>query len=35
VGPFTFRLTSTDDKQVTETGVKLSPSGIVPGTQQF
>ena len=35
VGPFTFRLTSTDDKQVTETDVKLSPSGIVPGSQQF
>lgn len=34
-GPFTFRVTSLNDKQITETGVALKDATTVPGSQQF
>ena len=34
-GPYTFRLTSLTDVQVVESGVMLSPNGVVAGSQQF
>jgi expansin (peptidoglycan-binding protein) len=34
-GPFTFRITSTTDQQITETGVQLKDATVVQGTQQF
>lgn len=34
-GPFTFRITSTTDQQITESGVQLKDATVVQGTQQF
>lgn len=34
-GPFTFRITSTTDQQITESGVVLKDAQVVQGTQQF
>ena len=34
-GPYTLRVTSVDQQQITEENIPLSPGELVPGTQQF
>jgi expansin (peptidoglycan-binding protein) len=34
-GPFTFRVTSTTEKQITDSGIALKDAQVVQGTQQF